>query len=79
MAETLPTFLEPRWFACHTKPRCEKKFAALLTVEHATQEFLIIGLFEKADVRSFPKFWFSQVTSQAREINSAQELVFISQ
>jgi transcription antitermination factor NusG len=33
MAETLPDFAEPRWFACHTKPRCEKKFDALLTVE----------------------------------------------
>jgi len=33
MAETLPTFAEPRWFACHTKPRCEKKFSALLAVE----------------------------------------------
>jgi transcription antitermination factor NusG len=33
MAETLPIFVGPRWFACHTKPRCEKKFAALLTVE----------------------------------------------
>jgi transcription antitermination factor NusG len=33
MAETLPDFSEPRWFACHTKPRCEKKFAALLAVE----------------------------------------------
>ncbi len=33
MAETLPNFAEPRWFACHTKPRCEKKFAALLALE----------------------------------------------
>ena len=33
MAETLPSFAGPRWFACHTKPRCEKKFAAMLTVE----------------------------------------------
>lgn len=33
MAETLPIFAEPRWFACHTKPRCEKKFAALLAAE----------------------------------------------
>ena len=24
---------ETRWFVCHTKPRCEKKFAALLTAE----------------------------------------------
>ncbi len=33
MAETLPDFAEPRWFACHTRPRCEKKFAALLVAE----------------------------------------------
>jgi len=33
MAETLPNFDAPRWFACHTKPRCEKKFAALLAAE----------------------------------------------
>jgi transcription antitermination factor NusG len=33
MAETLPVFEEPRWFACHTKPRCEKKFSALMTLE----------------------------------------------
>ncbi|OHE88230.1 MAG: antitermination protein NusG, partial [Verrucomicrobia bacterium RIFCSPLOWO2_12_FULL_64_8] len=33
MAETLPDFPAPRWFACHTKPRCEKKFAALLARE----------------------------------------------
>jgi transcriptional antiterminator RfaH len=24
---------ELRWFACHTKPRCEKKFAALMAAE----------------------------------------------
>jgi transcriptional antiterminator RfaH len=30
MAETLPNFDAPRWFACHTKPRCEKKFSALV-------------------------------------------------
>ncbi len=33
MAETIPDFSEPRWFACHTMPRCEKKFAALLAAE----------------------------------------------
>jgi transcription antitermination factor NusG len=36
MAETLPNFAEPRWFACHTKPRCEKKFSALLAAEKFT-------------------------------------------
>ena len=36
MAETQATgpAAEPRWWVCHTKPRCEKKFAALLTAEH---------------------------------------------
>ena len=33
MAVTLPNFAEPRWFVCHTKPRCEKKFSALLATE----------------------------------------------
>jgi transcriptional antiterminator RfaH len=29
MGQHLPEFAEPRWFVCHTKPRCEKKFAHL--------------------------------------------------
>lgn len=28
-----PASGELRWFVCHTKPRCEKKFAALLAAE----------------------------------------------
>ncbi len=36
MAATLPDFVEPRWFVCHTKPRCEKKFSALLATEQFT-------------------------------------------
>lgn len=34
MGQHLPDFAEPRWFVCHTKPRCEKKFAGLATREH---------------------------------------------
>lgn len=33
MGQHLPDFAEPRWFACHTRPRCEKKFDALLRTE----------------------------------------------
>lgn len=33
MGQHLPDFAEPRWFVCHTKPRCEKKFADLLRLE----------------------------------------------
>jgi transcriptional antiterminator RfaH len=34
MGQHLPDFAEPRWFACHTKPRCEKKFDDLAAREH---------------------------------------------
>lgn len=33
MGQHLPDFAEPRWFVCHTKPRCEKKFAGLAARE----------------------------------------------
>jgi transcriptional antiterminator RfaH len=34
MGHHLPDFAEPRWFVCHTKPRCEKKFDDLMAREH---------------------------------------------
>ena len=34
MGQHLPDFPEPLWFVCHTKPRCEKKFANLAAREH---------------------------------------------
>jgi transcription antitermination factor NusG len=33
MGQHLPDFSTPCWFVCHTKPRCEKKFAALMARE----------------------------------------------
>ena len=33
MGHHLPDFFEPRWFVCHTKPRCEKKFDDLVQRE----------------------------------------------
>jgi transcription antitermination factor NusG len=33
MGQYLPDFAEPRWFVCHTKPRCEKKFDDLVERE----------------------------------------------
>lgn len=33
MGQHLPDFAEPRWFVCHTKPRCEKKFDDLVARE----------------------------------------------
>ena len=43
MAETLPTFDAPRWFVCHTKPRCEKKFSALLATEQFTHYLPLVS------------------------------------
>lgn len=31
MSETFPE--QPKWYVCHTKPRCEKRFADLMTRE----------------------------------------------
>ena len=42
MAQHLPDFSEPRWFVCHTKPRCEKKFSALLTRENFAHQLPLI-------------------------------------
>jgi transcription antitermination factor NusG len=33
-APATSTAVDVRWFVCHTKPRCEKKFAALLKAEN---------------------------------------------
>ncbi|MSU46912.1 MAG: antitermination protein NusG [Lacunisphaera sp.] len=33
MGQHLPDFAEPRWFVCHTRPRCEKKFDDLMERE----------------------------------------------
>ncbi|MFZ5493818.1 MAG: transcription termination/antitermination protein NusG [Verrucomicrobiota bacterium] len=33
MGQYLPDFAEPRWFVCHTRPRCEKKFDDLVERE----------------------------------------------
>ena len=49
MAETLPNFVEPRWFVCHTKPRCEKKFSALLAAEQFTHYLPLVP-----SVRRYP-------------------------
>lgn len=42
MGQHLPDFDQPRWFVCHTKPRCEKKFADLLAREHFTHYLPLI-------------------------------------
>ena len=38
MGQHLPDFAEPRWFVCHTKPRCEKKFDDLMERDDMFEE-----------------------------------------
>ena len=42
MGQHLPDFAEPRWFVCHTKPRCEKKFDDLMEREQFTHYLPLI-------------------------------------
>ena len=42
MGQHLPDFTEPRWFVCHTKPRCEKKFSELLSRENFVHHLPLI-------------------------------------
>jgi transcriptional antiterminator RfaH len=44
-----PVLTEVRWFVCHTKPRCEKKFAALLAAERLPHYLPLI-----TSVRRYP-------------------------
>ncbi|RRJ95801.1 antitermination protein NusG [Opitutaceae bacterium TAV4] len=37
-----PPALEYAWYVAHTKPRCEKKFAALMDAEHWNRELFFI-------------------------------------
>ena len=40
---TAPAGTAPAWYVCHTKPRCEKKFSALLTAERIEHYLPLLG------------------------------------
>ncbi len=50
MSNSIIDFEEPRWFVCHTRPRCEKKFAKLLVIEHFAHYLPLVR-----SVRHYPK------------------------
>ena len=73
MAETLPDFAESRWFACHTKPRCEKKFAALLTAERFAHYLPLVGSVRRYRDRTkrftkplFPGYVFAEIPPETK-------------
>jgi transcription antitermination factor NusG len=59
---------ELRWLVCHTRPRCEKKFAALLAAEGFTHYLALVGSVRRYGARTkrftkplFPGYVFAEV------------------
>jgi transcription antitermination factor NusG len=82
MAESLPNFAEPRWFACHTKPRCEKKFAALLTVEKFTHYLPLVPSVRRYRDQTkrftkplFPSYVFTEIPPETKSRVYQQDLL----
>jgi transcription antitermination factor NusG len=74
MGQHLPNFSEPRWFVCHTKPRCEKKFALLLARERFDHYVALIdsvrhyGTQKKVFTKPlFPGYVFAQIHPERKE------------
>lgn len=64
---------EPRWFVCHTRPRCEKKFALLMVAE-AFEHYLPLitsvrrypGQVKKFTKPLFPGYVFARIEAARR-------------
>ncbi len=68
-APAAATAVDVRWFVCHTKPRCEKKFASLLKAEgfeHYLPLVTSVKRYGKSTKRFtkplFPGYVFAQIT-----------------
>jgi transcriptional antiterminator RfaH len=82
MAETLPNFSTPRWFACHTKPRCEKKFAALLGAEHFAHYLPLVPSVRRYRTQTkrftkplFPGYVFAEIPPERKNRVYQQDLL----
>lgn len=74
--------IQPAWFVCHTKPRCEKKFADLLTREACRHSLPLVGSERRYGNRIrrftkplFPGYVFAQVEPARRNRLYQQDLV----
>ncbi len=70
------------WFVCHTKPRCEKKFAALLTREECRHSLPLVASERRYGNRIrrftkplFPGYVFTQVEPLRRNRLYQQDLL----
>lgn len=82
MGQYLPDFAEPRWFVCHTKPRCEKKFAALMQQEAFTHYLPLIqsvrryGTQKKTFTKPlFPGYVFTRIDPERKTRVYQQDLL----
>jgi transcription antitermination factor NusG len=82
MAETLPNFTGPRWFACHTKPRCEKKFSALLGMEKFTHYLPLVPSVRRYHDQTkrftkplFPSYVFAEIPPETKSRVYQQDLL----
>lgn len=82
MGQHLPDFAEPRWFVCHTKPRCEKKFAELLAREDFAHYLALIdsvrhyGTQRKVFTKPlFPGYVFARIVPEKKTRVYQQDLL----
>jgi len=82
MAQHLPDFSIPRWFVCHTKPRCEKKFSMLLTRGEFAHDLPLIesvrlyGTQKKTFTKPlFPGYVFARLEPARKDLIYQQDLL----
>lgn len=79
---TVPATDAPAWFVCHTKPRCEKKFAELLVRESFPHSLPLVASERRYGNRIrrftkplFPGYVFAQIDPLLRNRVYQQDLV----
>ncbi len=82
MGQHLPDFHEPRWFVCHTRPRCEKKFAALLTLEKFDHYLALVESIRRYGAQKkvfskpvFPGYVFARIAPVKKDRVYQQDLL----
>lgn len=76
------SFTEPRWFVCHTRPRCEKKFAALLAAERFEHYLPLVSSVRRYQRQTkrfskplFPGYVFARIEPEKKSRIYQQELL----
>ncbi len=82
MSSSAPAADAPAWFVGHTKPRCEKKFAALLLREHCAHSLPLVASERRYGNRIrrftkplFPGYVFTRIEPARRSRLYQQDLV----